>query len=500
MKIYLIAPISRSADDGTLENAISTPQSQYALLASAGIASIAGWFPKDLDIRLCDEIVEDVDFDYEADIVGLSINVSQMERGLEIAREFRRRGRKVVIGGPHVSLAPHLFQGEADHLVIGEFEPIADRFIKDLTAGLLAPKYHGGQADLAKMPVPRWDIYPNSKTLAGVIQTSRGCPFECNFCDVIQYVGRKQRHKPADSVIAEANTLYKFGYRHIMLSDDNFTVYRRRSMDLLKEISKWNGCDNRDPVSFSTQASIDLARSPELLKACNDAGLRMIFVGIETDNEVALEAAGKRQNLRIDPRVEVEKIVAAGISVRAGIMVGFDSDDLTCFERQFVFAQSLPVALFNVSALVAPISTPLYDEMKKAGRIIEEEAGATTVSSSALSNLIPVQMTREQLAQGRMWLKNELLDPDNTIARFERIATLLGAPSIGSTNSGSQQVSNTPMLELLRASHRDRGARRVIEAVNELMRQRPEIAPDLGSQLMIHLNEYRTAQGEYDRK
>ena len=491
MKIYLVAPVPLSADDGTLENTLSGANSRYAMIASAGIVSIAGWFPSSVEVTLCDEIVEEVDFECDADLIGVSINVSQMERGLQIAREFRRRGRKVAIGGPHVSLAPHLFKGEADHLMIGEFEPIARRFVDDFMAGTLAPEYRGGQADMADMPIPKWDIYPNSKTLAGVIQTSRGCPFECNFCDVIQYVGRKQRHKPADAVIAEANVLHDLGYRHIMLSDDNFTVYRRRTLDLLAKITAWNGKDGRSPVSFSTQASIDLARSPELLTACNDAGLRSVFVGIETNSEEALEAAGKRQNLHIDPRIEAEKIVKAGVIIRAGIMVGFDTDDLSCFERQFEFAQSLPVATFNVSALVAPISTPLYDEMKAEGRIIEDKFEGTTIAGSALSNLIPVQMTRQQLADGRLWLKNELMNHDNTIARFKRLAELLGAPSKGlGVQRYVQQFGQNPMLELLRETRRDAGARRVIEAVNELMSQHPEIAPDLGSQLVIHLNEY----------
>ena len=184
---------------------------RYALMASAGITTVAALLEGDFNIRLCDEMTEDVDFDDPSDVIAISMNVAQASRGIEIARRFRAMGRRVIMGGPHVSLAPGDFDGEADSLIIGEFETVASALSRDLLADTLQPRYLCGQADLASAPVPRWDLYNNDRAISGVIQTSRGCPFECSFCDVIQYLGRVQRHKPIENVLAEAQVLYDLG-------------------------------------------------------------------------------------------------------------------------------------------------------------------------------------------------------------------------------------------------------------------------------------------------
>lgn len=490
-RIYLIAPMPVSADSQAADNTFVGGQNRYVLVASSGIASIAAWFPQDADIRLCEEIVEPVDFDDPAEIIGISINVSQMARGLEIAREFRRRGRQVVLGGPHVSLAPELFEGEGDCLVIGEIEPIAQQFVADALSGTLAPVYQGGKADMNQMPSPRWDLYPNHLACSASVQTSRGCPFECNFCDVIQYVGRKQRHKSAENVISECQQLYDLGYRDIFLSDDNFTVYRRRSQELLQNLATWNNGPDHERVSFSTQVSVDLARDPELLQACNDAGLRHVFVGLESSDEEALEASKKRQNLKVDLRQECETITEAGLTIRAGLIVGFDTDDSSCFERQYRFAQSLPVVRHQVSVLVAPLATPLFAELEKAGRIVESRDYVTNVGMTKLTNFLPARMSRTELAEGYIWLRQALLDPDATIQRFETYARTLGAGSQNNTAMESGRRQASPMLDLIKFMVRDPGARRVIMAVREMAAERPEIEADIVSQLALYLNDYR---------
>ena len=489
MKIYLIAPRTDEPNFDSAMSSVPGMRGRYTLVAASGIASVAAWFPASDDIRLCDETVQDVDLEAEADVVGLSINVSQIRRGLELAREFRRRGRRVVLGGAHVSLAPELFRGEADCLVIGEFETVAPRFMEDLQAGRLQSEYRCGQADLAEAPVPRWDLYPNDGAVTGVVQTSRGCPFECSFCDVIQYLGRKQRHKPPHRVIAELEVLHALGYREITLSDDNFTVYRKRTRELLTALLDWNGAEGRAPVQFSTQMSIDVARDPDLLALCNAAGLRHAFVGLETSNAEALTESRKRQNLGVDLVGECEKIVRAGLTIHAGLIVGFDHDDLSCFEQQFAFAQRLPVVGLNVSALVAPYATPLYAEMRQAGRIVEEATHGTAVGNTPLTNLIPARMTREELAEGRAWLKTELLAPENAILRFERYAKTLGAPRLDMARSADQSLRGRrhPLRELIPMMAREPGMRRLITGVRDTIAERPEIAYDLNSTLAMYL-------------
>lgn len=493
MRIYLIAPSPDFGSPDPSPDSSVGMSTVFAMNGAAGIATVAGFFPDDIDVRLCDEVLEPVDYDDVADVIGISMNVAQAPRGIEIARRFRQMGKTVLVGGPHVSLAPQLFEAHADCLVVGEFEPVAEEFVADLRAGRLKPRYQGGRADLSASPMPRWDLYPNERTLAGVVQTSRGCPFECNFCDVIQYLGRAQRHKQPDQVIREVQALYDLGYRQINLSDDNFTVYRQRAHALLTAMAEWNGADGREPVSFLTQMSIDVAREPELLALCNAAGLRFAFIGLETNNADGLKESRKRQNLKIDLVSQCEKIVRSGVSIQAGLIVGFDSDDLSCFERQLDFVMSLPIIIFRLSVLVAPLSTPLYEEMQACGRIVDGPSATLSPGMTSMTNIQPLNMTREQLAEGAEWLARAIHDPDNVTLRFERYAEIVGAIPAHldfDGRSSSRARKAAPILELIQNMSRDPGARRVIECVSDLSRSRPGIRTDLMQMLGMYLNNY----------
>ncbi len=493
MDIYLIAPMPTFGRDTLLSDKVVHLKERYTLMAAAGIATVAGFFDSDFGLRLCDELIEDVDFNDPSEVICISMNVAQAARGIEIARRFRAMGRTVIMGGAHVSLAPSVFDGEADCLVIGEMEPVAEEFIQNLRDGQLKPRYQGSKADMSQTPMPRWDLYRNDRAVSGVVQTSRGCPFECNFCDVIQYFGRTQRHKPTEAVIAEAQSLYDHGYRSINLSDDNFTVFRQRTRSLLDALAAWNGHEGRDPVQFITQTSIDLSRDDDLMERCNQAGVRDIFIGIETSNIEALKETKKRQNLRQDLVGQASKVVKAGIAVTSGMMVGFDADDLSCFERQFEFGMALPVVNLRVTVLVAPIATPLYAQLKAEGRLFENGVGDPFPGGDLWTNIEPLNMSRKQLAEGAIWLVDALLKPDNAILRFEHLTSLLGSPpehlrrplhlKMGSTGA-------TAMLKLMRIGAKDAGSRRVIEAVNEMSKARPEISWDLSAALSSYLNAY----------
>jgi len=491
MNLYLIAPTPSFGKETLVSDKILNIDEPYVLMASAGITTVAALFGEGFAITLCDELIQNVDFDTPAEVIGISMNVAQATRGIEIARRFRAMGRTVIMGGPHVSLAPEFFEGEADSLVIGEFETVVDQVRQDLQDGTLKPRYICGKADLAESPVPRWDLYPNDRAVTGVIQTSRGCPFECNFCDVIQYLGRVQRHKPGHQVVEEAQNLYDHGYRSINLSDDNFTVNRRKSRALLEALAVWNGRDGRDPVQFVTQASIDLSRDAELVSLCNMAGLREVFIGIETSSEEALKESKKRQNLRQDLVAETTKIVSGGVIVTSGMMVGFDSDDLSCFERQFEFGMALPVVNLRVSVLVAPIATPLYAQMAAEGRLVLDDQSSLCPGGDLWTNIQPLQMTRKQLAEGAIWLVDALLDPDNVIKRFHHMASVLGPPPPHLRRSGMLGGRGTSgMLKLIKKNARDKGARRVIDAVRDLSMHHPDIARDLSAALVSYLNAY----------
>ena len=299
--------------------------------------------------------------------------------------------------------------------------------LSDLRSRNWKAEYLGDKPDLRNSPIPRWDLYPNHRALSGTVQTSRGCPFECEFCDVIQYLGRKQRHKSPPQVLAELDVLYKLGYRIVFLADDNFTVYRARTKELLTALRDWNDSQTEGRVSFSTQVSIDCTRDEEILRLCSEAGFVTVFVGIETPNADSLKETKKRQNVGIDMVERVERFPANGILVTGGMMVGFDADTTDIFERQYEFAMSLPVPMFTVSPLSAPMATPLYSRMLAENRLIE----LGTDSPAAFpwtTNIIPKQMSPEDLIAGVRWLCNRLYRPAAFEYRLARFIDLFQEP------------------------------------------------------------------------
>lgn len=491
IRLHLVSP--RAREDSSYAQMVGPDNQLLTNVPSAAIATVAGLAPADFDISLCDEAIEPVDFSVDADVIGITANVSQAQRGLELADAFRARGRTVIMGGPHVSLAPELFEGHADCLVVGELEGIAHDFFSDMRRGALKPRYQGDKPDLTLSPKPRWDLYRNERALLGIVQTSRGCPFECHFCDVIQYLGRVQRHKNDAQVVAEVQALYDLGYNFISLADDNFTVYRKRTKSLLSALADWNGAEGRDWVTFATQMSIDVARDEEILHRCRDAGLLNAFIGIESSDEKGLIESKKRQNLRVDLAEQCRKIVRSGVRIDAGLMVGFDSDDITAFRRQFEFAMSLPVGTFNVSVLVAPVATPFYRMLQEEGRIASGELRAQFPSPNLTTNFQPAQMSREELHIGAKWLLNKLLDPDLFYTRLVALSELLAPPPWKERGGKLMQhpnrrkavaMFNYVMRDL---SSRDPDVRTLVRRSLGLMKSRPDVREGIADSLSHYL-------------
>jgi radical SAM superfamily enzyme YgiQ (UPF0313 family) len=422
--LYLINPPSDFPTHFGSEAFAASGLAPACLVADLATATVAALATPYLDVQICEASVQPIDYDTAADYVGITGKVNQFMQMLKIAREFRARGKTVIIGGPYASLCPHHVRDDCDILFRGELEGIADEFFSNLRDGNWKSEYTGGQPDIRSSPAPRWDLYPNDRSLVGSLQTSRGCPFECEFCDVIQYLGRKQRFKSIEQILAELDQLHRLGYRRIFLSDDNFTVARKRAKLVLSALRQWNEQHCDSPCTFDTQASIEVGEDEELLHMCVEAGLTSMFVGIETPNTDSLRETKKFQNLR-QPVVEsIKKLVEHGIAVRGGMIVGFDSDGPDIFQRMYDFAMSTPIPFYNLGALVALEATPLHARLKRERRLFEGHLAAAQTTMQ--TNIDPKQMTRQELLRGVKWLGNQLYRPAAFLHRIRLLNAAYG--------------------------------------------------------------------------
>ncbi|PTW62586.1 radical SAM superfamily enzyme YgiQ (UPF0313 family) [Breoghania corrubedonensis] len=477
MKFLLVAPRYETDNEQVSPlNAFDASIGGYEMNPSTAIATIAAMAPAGIDVELCNEVTQPLDFDSDADFIGVTANVGQAKRALWIADEFRSRGKPVVMGGPHVTLAPEVFRDHCDCMFTGELEAVADRFFADMATGTLKPHYNGPGIDLTASPAPRWDLYPTDRLATGIVQTSRGCPFTCNFCDVIQYLGNRQRYKSVGQVMDEIRQLYDLGFASIMITDDNFSANRKKSTEILAAIEEWNGAEGRDFVTFQTQLSVNMTKHESMLSACYRAGLLTAYMGIESDDPAALDECDKRPNKGFDLIRQCETSIKAGVRVEAAFIVGFDSDNLSAFERQFRFAMALPIGTPRISPLVAPISTPLFDDMRAAGRLINDDSFGPCHFTS---NFQPAQMSRAELYIGLRWLISSLYHPDNFFFRVERLADMLAPPpwiarGLKQKRAPRPAVARMTSALLKEAMMMDWDVRALIDRTLELARTRPE--------------------------
>ncbi|HEY9787968.1 MAG TPA: radical SAM protein [Candidatus Obscuribacterales bacterium] len=379
-----------------LEYAVSYTGFKY-LSPPIGIITLAGIISPDYEVELRDENVGDVIYPTDADIVGISgqlLHFYHLDRVTAIANYFRAAGKTVCIGGPVANLNPDFCRPLCDVLFEGEGEYTWPQFLKDYESGEHKDHYQQiEKIDMCKAPMPRIDLIRASDYGQGMIQTTRGCPFTCEFCDIIVMYGRKVRAKPIERVMQEVQAWADAGQDHIMFSDDNFVGNRPYVKQLLREIITFNN-QRKHPLSFSTQASIDMAKDPELLALLRDANFKAIFIGVESPRKASLQETLKVQNWHTHDLVEaIRTIQSYGIFVGGGMIVGFDNDDKDIFQEQYEFLQASGFVFVQVTLLQAMPKTPLWDRMKAAGRLLDYREGLA-------SNVLPLNMTHEELVSG----------------------------------------------------------------------------------------------------
>jgi radical SAM superfamily enzyme YgiQ (UPF0313 family) len=335
-----------------------------------------------------------------------------------------------------VSISPERWRDVGDTLVIGEAERTWPRAVEDFFCGRLQREYREDERpDLRLTPVPDYSGFSRQareRFFGGIVQTSRGCPYDCEFCDVIVYVGRKMRYKPISTIMAEVTQLHREGLKAVVLADDNFSGSRSRAKEILRALRDWNG-RQRQPLSFITQLSIDAARDEELLALAAEAGLNRVCVGIESVNPASLAEAHKTPNLRSNLAEDLRAFHRHGILILGTTIVGFDSDDCSAFHELHRFLMDVGVVSPQVFPLQAPDGTPLKQRMVAEGRYLDWHtgAGAEQINVFNTATMVPKQMTVEELQRGCYWLMWQLYQLDQVRQRLERFFDDFDASPVG---------------------------------------------------------------------
>jgi radical SAM superfamily enzyme YgiQ (UPF0313 family) len=390
-----------------------------ANLPVACLPLLAALTPAGHTVTLVDENVELLDFDRlaRADIVGVTGMSVQRFRMREILTELKRRGVFTVVGGPWVTVQEDYFGALADVIFVGEAEETWPRFLAEWKQGRHAGRYEQAQkSDMSQVPTPRFDLLKLHHYLFGSVQFSRGCPFQCEFCDIIVTFGRRPRLKTSAQVITELEALLKLGMRIVFIVDDNLIGNKKAVKGLLRDLVAWQRAEDY-PLTFFTEASLDLADDPELLRLMVEANFISVFIGIESPNEASLRETKKYQNVRKGGTIleRVHAIQKAGLEVWCGMILGFDHDDAGIFDAQAEFLRQARIAHAMIGMLHAIPKTPLHERLVREGRLDEADVPEHG------TNVIPLRVSRQALREGYVRVWNELYEPG---AYFERIEAL----------------------------------------------------------------------------
>jgi radical SAM superfamily enzyme YgiQ (UPF0313 family) len=384
---------------------------ERAMTPPLGLITVAALCPSTWEIRLIDHAFEELrDKDLLwADLVMVSAMHAQRADALATLARARAFGRRTFVGGPWASTDPEAVLLVADHVMVGEAEEAFQGIAAELERGAARPLYRiVDKPDMTNSPVPRFDLLHREKYTSMPIQFSRGCPFQCEFCDIITIYGRRPRAKTPAQVMRELDVLRGLGWRNeVFIVDDNFIGNHHQALALSRELIAWQKL-HQQPFSFYTEASIDLASRPELMDAMVEANFMYVFIGIETPSAEALKEAHKFQNLRKNNVEQVRIIQEKGLWVLAGFIVGFDSDDETIFARQLEFIEKTAIPWAMAGMLMAPPTTPLFDRMRREGRLIEDSQSTSNFGLPNFRTVLPLPI----LLRGLCTLLAGLYQPD----------------------------------------------------------------------------------------
>lgn len=386
-----------------------------------GLPTVAAMLSDDWELKLIDMNIEKLrDIDVQkTDYVFISAMSAQIESVREVVKKCKCLNVKIVAGGPLFTSMPEKFP-DVDHLVLNEAEITLPIFLEDLKKGNVKHLYFTDEwADITKTPLPRFDLIDMKKYASMNVQYSRGCPRDCEFCDITALYGRIPRTKMVSQVIAELESLYRLGWRgSVFVVDDNFIGNKTKlKTEILPAFIRWS--ESRSyPFTFFTEADIALADDEDLLGLMVQAGFNSVFIGIESPNKESLEECNKIQNIKRDLMECVKRIQRAGLEVQAGFIVGFDNDPDSIFDTMINFIQESRIGTAMVGLLNALPGTRLYQRLKNEGRLVSSTSGNNTDFSI---NFIP-KMDKQKLVEGYRRVVSTIYSPKNY---YERVLNFL---------------------------------------------------------------------------
>ena len=401
---------------------------KQASLPPLGLLTVAAMLPSEWEKRLIDLNVRDLteqDLAW-ADMALISAMVVQRDSAKQIIAHCKAAGLRVIAGGPLFTAEYGQFT-EVDHFILNEAELTLPPFLEDLENGCAKRLYTSDEfPEIEGTPVPLWELLDMKRYATMAIQYSRGCPFDCEFCNITALFGHRPRVKTAEQIIRELDALYQIGWRSgIFFVDDNFIGNKRHIKEsLLPALIDWR--KDKIGVSFHTEVSINLADDEELMDLMNQAGFNMVFIGVETPDDESLVECNKKQNRHRDLVADIKRIQRSGMQVQGGFIIGFDSDTPSIFQRQIDFIQKSGIVTAMVGLLQAPIGTRLYERLKREGRLLNAFSGDNV---DGTTNIIP-KMNLDVLQKGYKTVVNYLYAPKNYYARVRTFLKEYKAPKV----------------------------------------------------------------------
>jgi radical SAM superfamily enzyme YgiQ (UPF0313 family) len=381
-----------------------------------GLMTVAALLPRSWELKLVDLNVSrlrDADLRW-ADYVMISAMIVHRDSVYEIIARCKALERTVIGGGPLFTTGHTEFAADV-HCVLGEAEDLIGELVDDMESNQLRKVYSAtARPDITRTPIPRWDLIQLRHYVTMPVQFSRGCPYDCEFCDIVVMNGRVPRTKSPHQMLAELDALNDRGWSGmVFLVDDNFIGNKARVREFLVELVRWR-LRTKSQIAFFTEASVNLADDPKLLELMVRAGFKKVFLGIETSNPASLEECHKLQNTQRDMAISIRTIQHAGLEVMGGFIVGFDNDPPSVFDQQFEFIQQTGIVTAMVGLLTALPQTRLYQRLQREGRLLDETNGNNT---AAVLNFVP-RLDRQFLVAGYRQLMQALYEPKSYYRRI----------------------------------------------------------------------------------